>query len=77
MCMCARIYTHECVCMCVHVDAHVCVCMYVYNDQLNCLIYTADNARTRLSQTDDESDYVNSCYIDVSLLLNYCNFSMC
>ena len=51
----------------------MCVCMYVCACiiQLNYLAHTADNARARLSQTDDESDYVNASYIDVSLLLHY------
>ena len=42
-----------------------CVCII----QSSYFVHTADNARARLSQTDDESDYVNASYIDVSLLL--------
>ena len=46
---------------------HACACVI----QSSYLVHTADNARARLSQTDDESDYVNASYIDVSLLLHY------
>ena len=67
MYVCVRVYISVCV--------YVYVCMYAcmgvgYIIQLNYLIYTADNARTRLSQTDDESDYVNACSIDVSQSFN-------